>query len=288
VHYVKSLAGSKVAVQPSTGLITVKKISSEVPKNPMADSWAEIAPSNIPLMLLWQRQDAAESVSVRAVHNDKEIAFLLEWEDLSPQARFIRHQDFTDGAALQFALSETLPQFPMGSKNEPVNLWHWRADRQMDIARYVDLEDVYPDMVGEEYQSTKNYYSLETHTRLAPSSRAIISAPGQEKTFMTAWGVQNPMANPWRITAIEDLNAVGFGTLTAQSPEGQNISGVGFWVEGKWRVVFVRQLNSADAFDAKFQPGAKVPIAFAVWDGSKGDRDGQKAVTTWYTLQIEK
>ena len=105
---------------------------------------------------------------------------------------------------------------------------------------------------------------------------------------MTAWGVENPMANPWRTTAIEDLNAVGFGTLTAQSPEGQNISGVGFWVEGKWRVVFVRQLNSADAFDAKFQPGAKVPIAFAVWDGSKGDRDGQKAVTTWYILQIEK
>ena len=29
-------------------------------------------------------------------------------------------------------------------------------------------------------------------------------------------------------------------------------------------------------------------FSFAVWDGSKGDRDGQKAVTTWYTLKLEK
>jgi hypothetical protein len=275
-------------VQPSTGFITAKKSTGEIPKDPLADVWNEAPVSNIPLMLLWQRQEAAESVSVRAVHNGNEIAFLLTWEDLSPQARFIRHQDFTDGAALQFALSAVPPQFPMGAKNEPVNMWYWRADRQMDLARYADLEDVYPDMIGDDYQSPKGYYSLEAQTKLTPPSREIISAPGHEKTFITAWGVGNPMANPWRTTAVEDLNAVGFGTLTAQGAEAQNVVGYGFWVDGNWRVVFVRTLNSGDAFDAKFQPGATVPIAFAVWDGSKGDRDGQKAVTTWYTLQIEK
>jgi mono/diheme cytochrome c family protein len=288
VYYVKSLAGDKVAAQPSTGLISAKRIDGAVPKNPIAEGWEAATPNEIPLMLLWQRQETIESVAVRALHNGREIAFLLEWEDLSPEARFIRHQDFTDGAAIQFALSENPPPFPMGTKNEPVNMWHWRGDRQMDLDEYADVEDVYPNLVNDEMQSLKDYYAVGTYTATDKPSQTIVPVPGHDKTFITAWGAGNPMANPWRSTPIEDLNAVGFGTLTAQNGEEQNVSGIGFWVEGKWRVVFIRTIHSDDKFDVKFQPGQKVPIAFAVWDGAKGDRNGQKAVTTWYTLQVEK
>jgi DMSO reductase family type II enzyme heme b subunit len=35
-------------------------------------------------------------------------------------------------------------------------------------------------------------------------------------------------------------------------------------------------------------PGTTVPVAFAVWDGSAGDRDGKKSVTIWQNLQLEK
>jgi DMSO reductase family type II enzyme heme b subunit len=31
-----------------------------------------------------------------------------------------------------------------------------------------------------------------------------------------------------------------------------------------------------------------VPVAFAVWNGSAGDRDGKKSVTIWQDLKIEK
>jgi hypothetical protein len=34
--------------------------------------------------------------------------------------------------------------------------------------------------------------------------------------------------------------------------------------------------------------GATVPMAFAVWNGSAGDRDGKKSVTIWQDLQIAK
>ncbi len=30
-----------------------------------------------------------------------------------------------------------------------------------------------------------------------------------------------------------------------------------------------------------------MPICFALWDGSRRDRNGQKAVTTWYKLRIQ-
>jgi hypothetical protein len=29
-------------------------------------------------------------------------------------------------------------------------------------------------------------------------------------------------------------------------------------------------------------------VAFAVWDGAQGDRDGQKSVSVWLRLEIEK
>jgi DMSO reductase family type II enzyme heme b subunit len=34
-------------------------------------------------------------------------------------------------------------------------------------------------------------------------------------------------------------------------------------------------------------PAAVVPVAFAVWNGSAGDRDGKKSVTIWQDLYIE-
>ena len=30
-----------------------------------------------------------------------------------------------------------------------------------------------------------------------------------------------------------------------------------------------------------------VPVAFAVWDGSAGDRDGKKSVTIWQDLWLK-
>jgi DMSO reductase family type II enzyme heme b subunit len=34
-------------------------------------------------------------------------------------------------------------------------------------------------------------------------------------------------------------------------------------------------------------PGATVPVGFAVWNGSAGDRDGKKSVTIWQDLVLE-
>jgi DMSO reductase family type II enzyme heme b subunit len=35
-------------------------------------------------------------------------------------------------------------------------------------------------------------------------------------------------------------------------------------------------------------PGDRVPVAFAVWNGSAGDRDGKKSVTIWQELLLER
>jgi DMSO reductase family type II enzyme heme b subunit len=100
--------------------------------------------------------------------------------------------------------------------------------------------------------------------------------------------VGNLLSTPIRRSSVEDLNAIGFGTLTSQPPEDQNVQGRGIWKDGKWRVVMTRAIRSESDRDAEFTTGHFLPIAFAVWDGSQKDRDGQKAVSVWQHLKLEE
>ncbi len=282
VYYVKSLAGVKVVVQPSTGKITAKKVSGALSLNPLDPAWNNVKAVSVPLMLLWQRQQSASQVWVRAVHNGDELALLVEWEDNEVNGSFIRHQDFTDSAALMFSLSSPPPHFTMGQKGKPVNIWYWRLDKQMDLGGFKDMEAVYPGMWWNWYPLEKGFGPGGVRDARGPMSPALAHNP----TFITGWGAGNILSNPFRTKAVEDLNAEGFGTLTAQPLSGQNVSGLGYWVNGKWRIIFKRSLNPSGSYDVKLGPGSSVPIAFAVWDGARNDRDGQKAITTWYTLEL--
>ena len=84
-----------------------------------------------------------------------------------------------------------------------------------------------------------------------------------------------------RVSAVEDLNAEGFSTLTTQAQ--QDVDGEGNWRNNRWAVVFKRALKTGDANDTQFS-GGKTPMAIAIWDGNNKERNGQKAVTQWNTL----
>lgn len=289
VHYVKSLAGPKVAVQPTTGTLVAKKFSGPLPKDALDPLWDKVPGTTIPLMHLLQGEKGADAVSVQVVHNGRDIAFLLEWEDWEVNSSFLRHEDFTDSAAIMFSLSpkEPLskqPHFTMGEKGGPVNIWYWRLDRQMDLGWFQDIEKIYPAMVSDDYQSEAMRYPKNIET---PSDLPITSAPAHDPVFITGWGSGNLLSIPMRPSAVEDLNAEGFKTLTAQPQHEQNVEGQGIYMSGKWKVVFSREFTSKGPFDVQLKNGGTFPVAFAVWNGSKEDRDGQKAVTTWYVLKLE-
>ncbi len=289
VHYVKSLAGPKVAVQPTTGTVVAKRVSGAVPRDALDPLWRRVPETTIPFMHLWQRREAADAISVRALHDGRKIAFLLEWEDWEVNSKFLRHKDFTDSAAIMFSLSPDLPiseqpLFAMGEKGRPVNIWYWRLDRQMDLAGFQDIETAYPNMVSDDYLLEAVRYPKDVEN---PSHLPITSAAAHDPVFITGWGAGNPLSIPMRPSAVEDLNAVGFGTLTAQPQGDQDVKGRGLYVAGRWKVVFVRELRSKGLFDVQLKSGGQFPITFAVWDGSKGDRDGQKGVTGWNLLNLE-
>jgi complex iron-sulfur molybdoenzyme family reductase subunit gamma len=60
----------------------------------------------------------------------------------------------------------------------------------------------------------------------------------------------------------------------------------GVYATGTYRVMFRRALRAEGEGAARLAPGGAVPVAFAVWNGSAGDRDGKKSVTIWQVLRL--
>jgi DMSO reductase family type II enzyme heme b subunit len=52
--------------------------------------------------------------------------------------------------------------------------------------------------------------------------------------------------------------------------------------------MFRRSLQPKGKNGVVLQPGSTVPVGFAIWNGSAGDRDGKKSVTIWQELKIGK
>ena len=92
--------------------------------------------------------------------------------------------------------------------------------------------------------------------------------------------------NPFSEKSVEEMNASGFGTLTVQSLEDQQVVGKGRWKNGKWTVVFLRNLKTASPFDIQFLKSANALVAFALWDGQQKEKNANKRVSFWQQLLI--
>jgi DMSO reductase family type II enzyme heme b subunit len=108
----------------------------------------------------------------------------------------------------------------------------------------------------------------------------------QDPAYLTGHAAGNAFSKLARKSPVENLVAAGIGSLTPQPSSSQNVGGKGVWAANEWKVVFVRSLEPAGEGDARLSDG--VPIAFAVWNGSEGDRNGIKAFSTWYRLGLSQ
>ncbi len=259
----------------------VAKRVAKVPDNPDEGAWRNVEPVHLHLMPLWWRYERPQELVVRAVHDGKELGLLLVWEDSTYDATAMRPQDFRDAVAVEFPTAGEPPFFAMGQPGAPVNIWMWKAERQADLEpAFQDLEKVYPNLGIDSYPNAMRS-ALEQPTRHALT---LESNP----MFVTAWGAGNIVADPTRRSATEDLNAVGFGTLRARPRPDQNVQAQGEWATDTYRVVLRRTLVPTGKGGVRLVPGGSTPIAFAVWDGSAGDRDGKKSVTIWQDLRLER
>lgn len=103
----------------------------------------------------------------------------------------------------------------------------------------------------------------------------------------------------WK-AAFEREGVTNFGATALESAGVRNLSSNGIckavdtpglsprvksYHDGKqWHVVFYRDLSHGGIGEAPLSPGTNSSIAFAVWNGARGEVRGMKAVSTWNSL----
>jgi mono/diheme cytochrome c family protein len=280
-HFVRSLSSDaqRAKVEMKKYRIVARRVSL-LPTSPDSGVWRTTSAVNLHMMPLWWRTDRPEEITVRALHDGRSVALLLKWEDGSHDEAAIRPQDFRDAAAIELASTPDPPFFAMGQPGAAVNIWMWKSERQADLQPvFQDIDKQYPNIGIDSYPNLLKS-PMEQPTRNALTMQS-------DPRFVTAWGAGNIVSDPTRRSAAENLTAQGFGTLRAHPREAQKVEANGEYATGSYRVLFTRALAS-DRNVIQLAPGTTVPVAFAVWNGSAGDRDGKKSVTIWQELLLEK
>ncbi len=134
VNYVRSLSSDPQRERVEMKKFTIQAVRvTTLPDHPESGIWRLASPVNLHLMPLWWRSERPEEVTVRAVHDGKEIAILMVWHDDTNDQTALRPQDFRDASAIQFSLTANPPFFAMGEQAAAVNIWMWKSERQADL-----------------------------------------------------------------------------------------------------------------------------------------------------------
>ena len=270
-----SLVGVPITSAQGETLFAIRATGSLPADDPFDPAWEEAPPLDVVMsgqtaVIPRQLVPSVASVRVRAMVDDTRLAVLLEWDDATLDDSVLGVDTFADAAAVQLALGSGT-SVCMGQQGGGLNIWHCKADWAADLAAggRLGLEDVHPGMPDDVEIPTDDTGGL------GPDG------------FLTAQDVGNLRAAATIVSSVEDLDAIGFGSLTSQPPEAQNVHGASEHRDGIWRVVMSRDLTVEDPNDAVLSPGGTAGVvAFAVWDGSRGDRNGQKSVSTWLSLAL--
>jgi len=255
-NFIKSLQHNLTDHQ----VLAALPVEGEVPQAPDDEVWAQVAPMDVRLTgqvvaaPRWQNP-SIELATLRAVYNDTDIAFLIEWDDafqdlshdeeqvFDPKEirkigafnSYVAANDmvprqlevFRDSIALQFAVKPTegtaKPHFLRGNGSNPVNLWQWKADLHADGER----------------------------------------------------AAEEAVARGWRQPA------------SVQPEEQQQVSSAASWDQGRWSVVIKRPLVTEDRNDVQFLPGLFIPLAVNAWDGSNGEHGLIMSISTWHYVLLE-
>ncbi len=222
-------------------VITAAKSEEGVPESVDDPRWNEAPPVTLYLVPNVIKEERLftplnDSVTVRAIYDEKEIAFLLEVNDRTdsrpgePVSMEIQDEElelYPDAFAIQFPKADAFvaapvvekPLYRHGDPAHPTTIWYWNAG------------------------------SIEPE--VAP--RALL------------------------------LDATGPGQPLVPRDD-EDLVADGKWQAGRWRVLMKRPRNGGETGDISFAEGIFIPISFANWDGSNGEKGSRHTLTTWYWL----
>jgi DMSO reductase family type II enzyme heme b subunit len=257
--------------EPAEADVRARFRDGTLPDDPADDAWRALSSARVPLFAQQMttpmlEEGTIDEVELRVMHNGREIAFLLEWQDddvddLEAMARF------RDSVAVQLPIGrDGGTPVTMGAPGKPVHILHWKASWQRQVTNGPrTVRDVFPNAVNE-----------LTPEKLLGEEAARVVYP--------ALYVGNLAAARERHSAVEELVAEGFGTLTTH--DEQRAVGNGTLRDGRWRVV-IRVPMKGGRRHARVTPGAATEVAVAAWDGGPAQRGGRKHWSNWLSMFVE-
>ncbi len=259
--------------------IVAVKVSA-VPSEPTDSAWGQATAGNVFMLpqtvtLPRVKEAGAKSLKVRALFDAERLALLIEWPD-AHKASLGTVNEFRDGIAIMLPEDPSLgqPAITMGAGGQPVIIYHWKSDWQFGVNE--DVDNAYPNMYNDWYQ-----YSGVEAGKMAEATDYLTKG---RKEYLTAAAAGNSLADPTvmqKIGPVQKLRAIGFGTLEPHPV--QDGSGKAAYQDGGWSV-----LVSVPRKQEKYavQDGGTLNVAFAAWDGSRNERDGQKAYSLWSNISL--
>lgn len=255
--------------------LVIEKVAVDLTNpDPNAEYWKAVPQGSVsllaqPMITPRPATTTTDSVLVQALHDGTRVAFRLQWKD-PEKSEAGRLGEFSDALALEFPAKEgTSPIVMMGSKDNPVHLFHWRAQYQRDKEKgKPTTKDLYPN-------SSIDMYPLEFKDG-GPSG-----TPEQREKFSPGQAEGNPQS--YAKSGVDEIIAEGFSTSSVQAGHGS--AGTGEWKDGVWSLVIVRPLVIEGGSTLK--AGLPGKIAFAIWQGGLGEVGSRKCVTmTWTPVTV--
>ena len=276
---VLALAVAVAAPGASRAEIVAKAVRGDLAKpDPKAAFWVNAPVEKVSLMaqpMAIPRPSTTQTpeLRVQAVHDDKWLAVRLTWKD-TEYSEAGRLGEFSDAVAMQFPVksNEAPPPIFMGAKDNPVHIFHWRAQYQRDrLKGKPEMKDLYPNL-------SIDIYPMEFKD---PGSLGTSADKGREQ-FSPGVAEGNPQS--YAKTGVDEIVAEGFSTSSVQ--EGHGSVAEGAWAGGEWSVVIVRELNREGG--SVLTVGGKSFMGFAVWQGGADEVGSRKCVTmAWTPLRLE-
>lgn len=199
----------------------------------------------------------AKRAKVAALYDGKNVALLLKWDDDTKNVQSGYKTDvYGDGFAVQFAQNASdpakLPYIGMGSEGRPVVVYLQKA-----VEKFYEPNGK-GDVSMQVNRHQTNYFEKELAAYDAKVEK--LANRDYQKAFVSE-GFRS-------MTEIKDGSAA-FGADMSYGKNG-------------WSGVVVRPIKDGYA-DLE---SSAIPVAFAVWDGSKDNRDGLKLLSGWTPIKL--
>ncbi len=238
---------------------------------------------------------AVNGIEVKAVHNGREIAFLVKWNDMRADI------SGTNSPALQ-APAESEEGGPVDEAGASGDQEPAEGDFFAEVSESgqetPSADDFFGELEAPEQDADDFFFGTE--------DGESADGPLQESAFSDAVAIQFPSVPPEGIRQpyfiFGDLkNSVdiwfadlaqeqaqrflGRGSASVTENDAVDLDMSATFEKGEWSVIFKQKFRPEAG--VSFEEEQWVPVAFSVWDGWSQERGNNRALTSWFYLYVQ-